>query len=96
MVFASKSAIPTGPIHPIDHDENDAQPPVADNVWTGTGTDGTVTAGATCADWTTSTSLSSVATGTMGLRTNTDGAWTQWGSGGGPCSAISRLYCFEL
>ena len=91
LVFPNKAAILTGPLVPIDRDEHGAQPPGAENVWTGTAADGTAIAGQSCLDW---TSNSSSAIGSMGLRSATTAAWTEYNAV--LCSNhLNRLYCFE-
>ncbi|MBV8762123.1 MAG: DUF1554 domain-containing protein [Deltaproteobacteria bacterium] len=91
-VFATKAAIPMHPANAIDLDAHGGQPSGAENIWTGTLEDGTVSA-YTCNDW---TSNSSNATGSTGMRVAVDATWTAASNYNVTCNdALLRLYCFE-
>jgi len=64
---------------------------VSANVWTNTNTDGSVRSGASCNDWSSSSSLTSGAKGNSGFD---NAAWTK-GSSNRSCDVTLRLYCFQ-
>jgi hypothetical protein len=74
---------------PIDHDEFGAGGYVA-GVWTATLWDGSLVAGSTCGDWSSSSSSDSGAAGVTSLSSN---GWSAFGYG--TCDTALSLYCFE-
>jgi len=83
---------------PINMDQNrNTVSTNSDEVWTGTGADGTGSFGpGTCTVWTTN---SSGTRARIGFANATDDTWTDAGqgdpnTGGQTCDSLNRLYCF--
>jgi hypothetical protein len=88
MAFANRAALASGPLVPLDRDENGSPLPADQLVFTGTGTSGQW-AGMDCAGW----STSSMGVGVNGDADSTNTLWTIVGAI--PCNTGAHLYCFE-
>jgi hypothetical protein len=88
MAFASRAALASAPLVPLDRDENGSPLPAGQLVFTGTGANGQW-ANMDCAGW----STSSMGLGIDGGADSTNAFWTTLGAI--PCGAGAHLYCFE-